>query len=169
MSPFNRLLLLLILAGLLAVAGCDSPGNRNGRRHEKGGGAEKNDFLRPDIFLAAPGTVEGCVGLYTYDSLDIAFEALDVDKGRKIFATKATEFAYFRLHNKDMVLHYDQEQSKQLDSKTFKEVYKGGEYTAVLITHTIQTQGETVWMAGTLEIIKGDKHFVMKIRGLSGC
>ena len=52
--------------------------------------------MRPDVFVAAPGTVEGCVGLYTYDSLDIAYDALDVDKGRKIFVTKSNDFAFFR-------------------------------------------------------------------------
>ena len=168
MNPFYRCLPLLILAGLLTI-GCDAQGNRTAHRHGKPENPEKNEFLRPDVFVAAPGTVEGCVGLYTYDSLDIAYDALDVDKGRKIFVTKSNDFAFFRLHNKDIVLHYDRSQSRQLDEKTVKEVYKGGEYTAVLITHSVQTQGETVWSAGTLEIIRGDKHFVIKIRGLSGC
>jgi len=67
------------------------------------------------------------------------------------------------------VLHFDSAQSRQLDKKTFKEVYRGEEYTAVLITHTLQEEGEAAWLTGTLEIIRGDKHFKVKVRGLSGC
>jgi hypothetical protein len=168
MNLFNRCLLLLVIAAALTT-GCDSPDSKSSRRHPRADALAKDEFLRPDVFLSAPGKVEGCVGLYTYDSLNIPFDALDVDKGRKIFVTKAKDFAFFRLHNKDIVLHYDRSQSGQLDSKTIKEVYKGEEYTAVLITHSIETQGETVWSGGTLEIIRGDRHLIMKVRGLSGC
>jgi hypothetical protein len=168
MNVFNRSLLLLLMAGFLAV-GCDEPGNGGSRRHGKPDSSENSAFLRPDIFISGPNTLEGCVGLYTYESLNIAFDNLDVDKGRKIFATKTSAFAYLRMHNKDMVLHYDKAGSGKVDDKTTREVYRGGEYTAIIITHSLQEQGEAVWLAGTLEIIHGDKHFKVKVRGLSGC
>ncbi len=167
MKLLNQLL-LLVLAGSLA-AGCDEPGNGAGRHHAKADSHENNAFLRPDVFITAPNTIEGCIGLYTYDSLDIAFDSLDVDKGRKIFVTKTEDFAFFRIHNREILLHYDKAESKSLDKKTSKEVYKGNEYTAVLITHTVREQGESVWSTGTLEIIRGDKRIKIKIRGLSGC
>ncbi len=169
MNLFNRSRLLLLAALILAI-GCDEPGNRGGgRRHGKVDSPENSNALRPDVFISGPNTLEGCVGLYTYDSLNIAFDNLDVDKGRKIFATKTSAFAYLRMHNKDIVLHYDQAGSGKVDDKTTREVYRGGEYTAILITHSLQEQGETVWSSGTLEIIHGDKHFKVKVRGLSGC
>jgi hypothetical protein len=169
MNPFRRLLLLL-LAGCVIV-GCDSPDGKNSHRHGKAESAvvENSEFLRPDIFYAAPSRVDGCVGLYTYDSLNIAFDSLDVDKGKKIFVTVPTSFAFLRLHRKDVYLHYDSAESKQIDSKTFREVYRGSDYTAVLITHSVREEGETVWSTGTLEIVFKDKHFKIRVRGLSGC
>jgi hypothetical protein len=168
MNLFNRSLLLLLMTGFLAV-GCDEPGNGGSRHPRKVDSPGNSAFLRPDVFISAPNTLEGCVGLYTYDSLNIAFDSLDVDKGRKIFATKSSAFAFLRMHNRDIVLHYDRAGSGKVDDKTTREVYRGGEYTAVLITHSLQEQGETVWSAGTLEIIRGDKHFKIKVRGLTGC
>jgi hypothetical protein len=173
MNPFYRCLLLFLVAGFV-IPGCDSPGKNTSHRHGKvdsPSAGENSTALRPDIFFSAPGKVEGCVGLYTYDSLNIAFDSLDVDKGKKIFVTVPTSFAFFRLHRKDVFLHYDSTQSNQIDSKTFREVYRGNDYTAVLITHSVREEGETVWSTGTLEIIQiqGNKHFKIKIRGLSGC
>jgi hypothetical protein len=164
----------LFLLTCFVIPACDSPGGNSPRHHGKAdppSGGDNNAALRPEVFYSAPGTVEGCVGLYTYDSLNIAFDSLDVDKGKKIFVTKATDFAFFRLHRKDIILHYVQAESTQMDKTTFKEVYRGDNYTAVLITHSIQEEGETVWSTGTLEIIQieGNKHFKIKIRGLSGC
>jgi hypothetical protein len=173
MNSFFRCLLSLLLA-VVVISGCDSPG-RNGSRHhgktDPSSAADNSAALRPDIFFSAPGNVEGCVGLYTYDSLNIAFDSLDVDKGRKIFVTKATDFAFFRLHRKDIILHYIEAESRQIDKQTFKEVYRGDGYMAVLVTQMIREEGETVWSTGTLEIIQieGNKHFKIKIRGLSGC
>jgi hypothetical protein len=169
MNSFHRLLLLSL--SVCVMAGCDSPGTKTSHHHGKPDSAvtENTEFLRPDIFSASPDKVEGCVGLYTYDSLNINFDSLDVDKGKKILATKTTDFAFLRLHRKDIYLAYDRAKSGPIDKKTFKEVYRGNDYTVVLITHTLREEGESVWSTGTLEIIQGDKHFLIKIRGLSGC
>ncbi len=59
--------------------------------------------------------------------------------------------------------------SGPIDKKTYKEVYRGNGYTVVLITHALRVEGETQWETGTLEIIQGDKHFRIKVKGLSGC
>ena len=169
MNPFNRYLLLFLLAGWLA-AGCDSPGDGTSRHRGKVDPAEGNAMqLRPDLFVTGPGTLDGCVGLYTYDSLNVAFDSLDVDKGRKIFATKASSFAFLRIHNRNITLQYDRAGSGAVDKKTFREVYRGGEYTAILVTHSLQAEGETIIATGTLEIIRGSQHFKVKIKGVSGC
>src|SRR5579863_564542 len=168
MNSISRLVLLVW--ALSVVSSCDSPDKRK-QRHGKpdSAGTESNEFLRPDVFSIGPEKVEGCIGLYTYDSLNIAFDSLDVDKGKKILATKTTEFAFLRLHHRDIYLAFDRAKSGPIDKKTFKEVYRGNDYTVVLITHTLREEGESVWSTGTLEIIQGDKHFFIKIRGLSGC
>lgn len=169
MNSLHRLLLLFWFVSVLS--GCDSPNNKTSHRRGKADSAvtENTEFLRPDIFSASPDKVEGCVGLYTYDSLNIAFDSLDVDKGKKILVTKTSEFAFFRLHRKDIYLHYDSAKSGPIDKKTYKEVYRGNDYTVVLVTHEVREEGETQWSTGTLEIIFKDKHFRIKVKGLSGC
>jgi hypothetical protein len=169
MNLFNRYLLLLLLAGWF-VAGCDSPGDGTARHRGKTDPAEGNAAqLRPDLFVTGPGTLDGCVGLYTYDSLNVAFDSLDVDKGRKIFATKASSFAFLRIHNRNITLQYDRAGSGEVDKKTVREVYRNGEYTAILVTHSLQAEGETILLSGTLEIIRGNQHFKVKVKGVSGC
>jgi len=171
MNLFYRCILLLILTGMVTV-GCDSPGGKGSRHHGKAdvqASAENSAHLRPDLFIAGPGTLDGCVGLYTYDSLNIATENLDVDKGEKIFATKASSFAFLRIHNHNITLQYDHAGSGVADKNTTREVYRGGDYTAILVTHKLQAQGETIIIAGTLEIIRGTQHFRVKIKGVSGC
>jgi hypothetical protein len=169
MNAFHRL--LLPFCAFFVLSGCDSPDKRTTHHHGKPDSAatENTEFLRPEIFSASPDKVEGCVGLFTYDSLNIAFDSLDVDKGKKILATKTTDFAFLRLHRKDIYLPYDRTKSGPIDKTTFKEVYRGNDYTVVLVTHTVREEGESVWSTGTLEIIHGDKHFWIKIKGLSGC
>ncbi len=107
MNSFHRLLLLFWF--VCAISGCDSPDSKASHRRGKPDSAttENTEFLRPDVFFSSPGKVEGCVGLYTYDSLEMVFDSLDVDKGKKILVTKTSEFAFFRLHRKDVYLPYD--------------------------------------------------------------
>jgi hypothetical protein len=160
MNTFHRLMLLSWVVCM--AAGCDS-------RDRKTAHAENTEFLRPDVFIASPDKVEGCLGLYTYDSLNIAFDSLDVDKGKKILATKTTEFAFLRLHHRDIYLAFDRAKSGPIDKKTSKEVYRGNDYTVILITRTVREEGESEWSTGTLEVISKDKHLLIKVRGLSGC
>jgi hypothetical protein len=169
MNSFHRVLLLLW--SVCVISGCDSPDKKTSHRRGKPDSAatEDTEFLRPDLFSSSPGKVDGCVGLYTYDSLNIPFDSLDVDKGKKILVTVPTDFAFFRLHRKDVYLRYDSAKSGPIDKETFKEVYRGNEYTVVLILHKIRVEGETQVSTGTLEIIYGDKHFRIKVKGLSGC
>ncbi len=168
MNPFHRLLLLALAT--FTIFGCDSPDKKTSHHHKPDSAVTENsEFLRPDIFASSPNKVEGCVGLFTYDSLNIAFDALDVDKGKKIFVTKAGEFAFFRLRGKDIFLRYDSAKSGPIDKKASKEVYRGNEYTVILITQDVQTEGETQQSTGTLDIIFKDKHFKVKVKGISGC
>lgn len=168
MNSFHRLLLLAW--AVCTIVGCDSP-DRKSSHHRKpdSAGTENSEFLRPDVFSSSPSKVEGCVGLYTYDSLNIPTDNLDVDKGRKILATKSGEFAFFRLHGKDVYLRFDSAKSGPIDKKTSREVYRGNEYTVTLVMQNIQTEGETQQSTGTLEIIMKDKHFKIRVKGLSGC
>ena len=173
MNLLNRSLLIFLLASLF-IAGCDDPPKKRAVRRPKETTApapavvERNTLPPPDIFVASPHTIQGCVGLYTYDSLKSSFD-MDVDKGKKILATKTAEFAYLRVHGKDVLLKYDRKESKVVDKTTNKEVYRGNGYVVVLLTQVIQVKGEEMLSTGTLEIIQGDKRVKIKISGVSGC
>lgn len=174
MNLFNRPLLICLLS-IAVIAGCDEPPKKHVTRHAAAAdaagsaAAEKNTLLPPDIFVAAPHTIEGCVGLYTYDSLKTSFDNMDVDKGKKILATKTAEFAFLRWHGKDVVMKYDKKESKVVDKTTTKEVYRGNGFVVVLMMQVIQVKGEEMLSTGTLEIIQGEKRIKIKVSGVSGC
>ena len=174
MNLFNRPLLICLLS-IAVITGCDEPPKKHVTRHASaadaagGAAAEKNTLPPPDIFVAAPHTIEGCVGLYTYDSLKTSFDNMDVDKGRKILATKTAEFAFLRWHGKDVVMKYDKKESKVVDKTTTKEVYRGNGFVVVLMMQVIQVKGEEMLSTGTLEIIQGEKRIKIKVGGVSGC
>ena len=107
--------------------------------------------------------------MYTYDSLKTSFDNLDVDKGKKILATKTAELAYLRYRGKDVVMKYDKKESKVVDKQTTREVYRGNGYVVVLTIQIIQVKGEEMLSTGTLEISQGDKKVKIKISGVSGC
>jgi hypothetical protein len=176
MNLFNRSLLSFLLAAFI-IAGCDEPPKKHAGRRPKDTAApaasaaavDKNTLPPPDVFVAAPHTIQGCVGLYTYDSLKNSFDNMDVDKGKKILATKTAEFAFLRVHGKDVVLKYDKKESRVVDKTTNKEVYRGNGYVVVLLMQVIQVKGEELLSTGTLEITQGDKKIKIKVSGVSGC
>ena len=167
MSPFRRLLLLLL--AVFWIAGCDSSDKRGSHSSKPYSAVRKDEELRPDIFTVSPERVNGCIGLYTYDSLDIAFDALDVDKGKKIFVTVTGGMGYLRIHGKEINLRYDSAQSRASGDKVEREVYVGNNYTVILTVHFVRQEGETVWKSGLLQIGYKMKSFSVKVKGLSGC
>src|ERR1700722_20659642 len=75
----------LLLCILCVVSGCDSPDKRNRHRGNPDSPlTENSEFLRPDIFSSSPDKVEGCVGLYTYDSLNMTFDYPSGGRSKKI-------------------------------------------------------------------------------------
>jgi len=168
MKRFHRL--FLVLFGAFWAVACDSPPGKPGNPHGRPDSvAGTGAGLRPDTFNSAPANIEGCVGLYTYDSLNIPFDSLDVDKGKKILATKTESFAFFRLRGRNIILRYDSAQSGKLGDKEFREVYRGNDFKIILTLRTQEQEGESVKESGTFEIIQGDRHFTVKVKGLSGC
>ena len=156
---------LLLAAMMTACDQFDKPA-----RHGKSDSVMGYAALRPQVFITAPDSLEGCQGLYTYDSLKIPFDSLDVDKGKKIFVTKPTEFGILMLGNKKVALKYDRDESKELGAKSFKEVYKGNDGLMVILTdQAIKKDGEVVWVTGTLEIRRGKSWIRVRIRGVVGC
>jgi hypothetical protein len=169
MNLFYRCLLIVLT--VVCVAGCDEPApKKRSVRHDSSAAVpDLNTLALPDVFVAAPHTIEGCVGLYTYDSLKTSFDNLDVDKGKKILATKTAEIAYLRYHGKDVVMKYDKKESKVVDKQTTREVYRGNGYVVVLTIQIIQVKGEEMLSTGTLEITHEDKKVKIKVSGVSGC
>jgi hypothetical protein len=160
--------LAALLATVFLAAGCGQFGDDKPHHKEV---KSAPALFHPDVFVVAPDKIAGCSGLYTYDSLNVAFDNLDVDKGKKIFATKTKVLAFLRVHNQDVFLKYDAAESKAANEKSPKEIeiYKGSGYVAVLTLHMMNAEGEVVWKGGTLEITWGKQKVTIKIRGISGC
>lgn len=150
------------------MAGCDQFDKPS--RHGKTDSATGYAALRPQVFVNAPDSLEGCQGLYTYDSLRIPFDSLDADKGKKIFVTRPTEFGVLMIGNKRVTLKYDRGESGSGDAGSIKEVYKGAAgLMAILNYQSVRKNGEVVWVTGTLEIRRGPSWIRVRIRGVVGC
>ena len=83
--------------------------------------------------------------------------------------TKLNEFAIIRIGKKDIYLTYDTIESREINEKTEKEVFKGQGYTAILITRVDKVVDETFESTGTLEIIGHKRRIKIKVHGIAGC
>lgn len=150
---------------LALVAGC--AGNDSGNveaRKEKTTIGKKESGLQLDMFKIIPDTIEGCAMYYAYDTVL-------KEEGHYIFLAKTNEFALIKVQGHDIYLSYDEANSKQLSENSFKYVFTGKGYTAVLITRVVKAieAEETSINAGTLEVFTDKKRVLLKIRGRSGC
>ena len=155
--PFRT---LLFSAWALMFAVACSHSQKDSKR--AGNQSFGDSSLHLAAFSSVPDTLEGCSGTYTFDTLDLK-------KGDKIFLTKLSEFAIIRIGKKDIYLKYDSLDSREINEKTQKEVFKGYGYTAILITRVDKVVDETFESSGTLEIIGNKRRIKIKVHGIAGC
>ena len=122
---------------------------------------QKDQLLKLDFFNKIPSAIDGCSGLFTYDTTSL--------KNKKyIIITDLQELAFIKVNGKQIMLK--KIQNKQLTKMTFKTIYKGDGYTIILTTTTgKQLDIESSLDIGTLEILKESYKLLIKIHGQSGC
>jgi len=120
----------------------------------------QQNIQKPD-FIKIPFAIDGCSGLYTYDSIPLK-------KQQYIFVTNLQELAFIKIAGKQIKLK--ETAHKSFPNKTDKTTYTGSGFTVILTTKTVKETGnETGIETGTIEIIKGTRHFSIKIHGEGGC
>jgi hypothetical protein len=132
----------------------------------------KGDIVKLNYFEKIPPELDGCNGLYTYDSVSL-------NRKKYIIVTDLSEFALININGNQIRLKYegsgllagDNSQTK----KTFNTVYNGKNIQLILNTKPEKKaaknseESETWRDRGTLEIIMGDRHVKIRVHGISGC
>src|SRR4249919_638687 len=135
-------------------------------------GQSKGDIVKLNYFEKIPTELDGCNGLYTYDSVSL-------NRKKYIIVTDLSEFALININGNQIRLKFegngllagDNSQTK----KTFNTVYNGKNIQLILNTKPEKKatknweESETWRDRGTLEIIIGDRHVKIRVHGISGC
>jgi hypothetical protein len=132
----------------------------------------RDDNIKLNYFENIPPEVDGCSGLYTYDSVSLK-------KKKYIIVTDLSEMALVNVNGSQIQLKYvgngaiagDNSQVK----KIFLTVYKGKTLEVILYTRPERKAGKSreeteTWRdKGTMELIMGERHIKIRIHGVSGC
>ena len=131
-----------------------------------------DDIIKLESFSQIPSEIDGCVGLYTYDSISLK-------KGKYIIATDLQKFAFIKIDGNKIQLKFVGNDSLLGDvsqrKKTYAAVYKGINYQIILNTIPAKSASKTseeeeTWFdKGTVEISVGNKRIKIKVHGRSGC
>ncbi len=132
----------------------------------------KEDRFKLNYFDRIPPEVDGCNGLYTYDTVSL--------KSKKyIIVTDLSEYAMINVNGNQIQLKYSGNGAlagvNAQAKKIFNTVYKGKNYQVILNTKPEKKAGknweesETWRDRGTVEIIVGDRHVKIRVHGISGC
>ena len=124
-------------------------------------GQETNKPIRLDLFRKIPAQIDGCNGLYTYDSISLK-------KKTYIVAIDLEDLAFISVGSK--IISLKRISHKELSNKVFEYIYKGSGYKITLKTKVVKEIGEEVSLdAGTVEIYDGKSKIILKIHGEVGC
>jgi hypothetical protein len=114
-----------------------------------------------EYFKSIPAEIDGCSGIYTYDSISLK-------KERYIFITNGNGLGMIHVNGK--IISLKMVSTKELSKTSWKQVFKGEGYTLTLTTkETKRLDEEDIFESGTLEIVKGSDKVIIKIHGESGC
>lgn len=116
--------------------------------------------IKIDLITKIPSEIDGCSGLYTYDTTSMK-------RNKYVIVTDLQEFGLIKIQGKEIRLKISDK--KELSSTTFKTVFKGDGYIITLVTKTGKRIDELSIETGTLEITKDAQKVILKIHGESGC
>ena len=132
---------------------------------------QKAQRIKLNYFDKIPAEVDGCSGLYTYDTVSLK-------RKKYIVVTDLSENAIININGEQIQLKYTGEGAmagaNSQPKKIFNGLYKGTNYQLILNTRPEKKpakgeESETWRDRGTLEVIIGDRHVRMKVHGISGC
>jgi hypothetical protein len=124
-------------------------------------GQENNEVIKPELITRIPRDIEGCTGLFTFDTTAFKRKAY-------IIETDLRQTAYIKMNGKLIKLKLLN--NKTLPGETYKSTYTGEGFTVILISKTVkQIDVEKSLDSGTLEIIKDKQKIKVKVHGISGC
>lgn len=124
-------------------------------------GQQEKQLLKLEFFDKIPLEIDGCSGLYTYDTTLIK-------KEKYIIITDLQDLAFIKVQGRQIKLKFFK--NIELQQSTYKAIYKGEGYTITLTTSTVkQIDTELSLENGKLEILKGTSKLSVKIHGKSGC
>lgn len=124
-------------------------------------GQQNSEIVKPDFINHIPQDIEGCTGLYTFDTTNLKKKAY-------IIETDLRQTAFIKINGKLIKLKLLS--NKNLPGENYKSSYTGEGYTVILITKTVkQIDVEKSLDSGTLEINKGKEKIKIKVHGISGC
>jgi hypothetical protein len=122
---------------------------------------QTNASIKLDFFKSIPKVIDGCSGIYTYDTTRLK-------KERYIFISNVQDLGLIKVNGKTISLKMVS--NKQLSKVSWKYVFKGSGYIITLTTQQVKQTGEEVSLeSGTLEVINGANKLTTKIHGESGC
>jgi hypothetical protein len=125
------------------------------------GSPQQAPRIELNYFPAIPKVIDGCAGVYTYDSTSLK-------KEKYILITNLQKLAMIRVGGKTISLQ--QVSNSQPAKLTHKDVYKGSNFTIIVILKEVrQTGDEQTYETGTIEIKYGGTDVIYKIHGESGC
>lgn len=132
----------------------------------------KSDRFRLNYLDKIPAEVDGCNGLYTYDTVSL-------ENKKYILVTALSEYALINVNGIQIQLRYTGESAldgvNSQAKKIFNAVYQGKNYQVILNTKAEKNAGkagkesETWRDRGTVEVIVGDRHVKIRVHGISGC
>jgi hypothetical protein len=132
----------------------------------------KGDIVKLNYFEKIPPELDGCNGLYTYDSVSL-------NKKKYIIVTDLSEFALININGNQIRLKYEGNGLLAGDNsptkKIFNTIYNGKNIRLILNTKPQKKaakgweESETWRDRGTMEIIMGDRHVKIRVHGISGC
>ena len=114
-----------------------------------------------EFFNKIPSEIDGCSGLYTFDTTSIK-------KEKYIIITDLQDFAFIKVQGRQIKLKLFK--IIELSQLKHKAIYKGEGYTITLTTKSSkQIDTELSLDNGSLEVLKGTFKLSIKIHGESGC
>lgn len=122
---------------------------------------EQTSTTRLNLFNNIPEQIDGCSGLYTYDSIPL-------QQQRYLFASNLQELAFVKINSRQITLNLLKRE--KLSKEVYRNTYEGGGYKVILQIKAVKRSGdELFYNTGTLEIWQGEKNLRVKIHGESGC